>query len=221
VDLPPVSGQDVLAQPTRARLFELLGDLKRPAGTDELARRLGLHPNGVRVHLAQLEAAGLVVRNRRRIPRGRPQDEWAVAPDAEPGGAPPQAYHDLALWLAAATPASRGRLRDVEAAGRRIGREIAPAPATPVGDALETTMAALGFQPALETRPGAVACTLRNCPYRDAVKQNQELVCTLHRGITRGVLDVVAPGAKLREFVPRDPDTAGCLIDVAAEPGTR
>jgi len=212
-----MSGQDVLAQPTRARLFKLLAELKRPAATDELAERLTLHPNGVRVHLARLEAAGLVVRGRRRLPRGRPQDEWTVAPDARPSGEPPRAYHDLARWLARATPPSRARLRDVEAAGRQIGRETAPAPGTPVGAALEITMAALGFQPVVNARPGAVACTLRNCPYRDAVKENQELVCTLHRGMTRGVLDVVAQPAKLREFVPRDPDRAGCLIDVATE----
>jgi predicted ArsR family transcriptional regulator len=58
VDVPP-SPDDALAQPTRARLFSLLGELRRPAGTDELARRLELHPNGVRLHL---EAARLVLR---------------------------------------------------------------------------------------------------------------------------------------------------------------
>ena len=45
-----IAPEDVLAQPTRARLFALLGELKRPAGTVELADRLGLHPNGVRIH---------------------------------------------------------------------------------------------------------------------------------------------------------------------------
>ena len=214
MDLPPVPGHDVLSQPTRARVFELLTELGRPAGTDELAERMGLHPNGVRGHLAQLAAAGLVVRGRRRLERGRPQDEWSVAPDAAPGGDPPQAYADLARWLAAATPPTRARLRDVENTGRRIGRDLAPSEPTVVAAALESTMSALGFQPTVAARPGAVACTLRNCPYRDAVKESQEVVCALHRGITRGVLEVIAPAARLREFVPRDPDRAGCVIDV-------
>jgi predicted ArsR family transcriptional regulator len=53
MDLPPRT-DDALAQPTRARLFTMLRDLRRPASTEELAERLALHPNGVRLHLARL-----------------------------------------------------------------------------------------------------------------------------------------------------------------------
>ncbi len=60
-----------------------------------------------------------------------------------------------------------------------------------------------------------LAICLRNCPYRDAVRENQPVVCTLHRGITRGLLDVLKPDAELAEFVPRDPDEAGCLIELS------
>src|SRR5690349_9325785 len=58
----PSPAQDALAQPTRARLFALLGSLHRPAPTEELAERVGLHPNGVRVHLERLAEDGLVTR---------------------------------------------------------------------------------------------------------------------------------------------------------------
>jgi len=78
MDLPTGAGHDVLAQPTRARLFTLLDELKRPASTDELAEQLGLHPNGVRVHLERLHDAELVVRTRSRRPRGRPRRRCAV-----------------------------------------------------------------------------------------------------------------------------------------------
>lgn len=56
---PSVSGgdDDVLGQPSRRALFELLVELKRPAGTAELARRMSLHPNGVRLHLERMELA--------------------------------------------------------------------------------------------------------------------------------------------------------------------
>ena len=58
IDLPALASSDhALSQPTRARLFALLGELKRPAGTAELAERLDLHPNGVRIHLERLEHA--------------------------------------------------------------------------------------------------------------------------------------------------------------------
>ena len=216
MDLPgPVSPDDVLAQPSRARLFALLSELKRPAGTAELAESLGLHPNGVRLHLEQMQAAGLVERGRARQPRGRPRDAWTIAPAALPAGQRPNAYLDLGRWLARAIPALPRRLRDVEATGRAIGRELAPQGASSA-QAFETTLTSLGFQPKHKSgEDGTVTFCLGNCPYRDAVRENQDVVCTLHRGLTRGLLDVLEPKAKLTGFVPRDPDKAGCLIELA------
>ena len=213
-----VSPDDVLAQPTRAGLFALLGELKRPAGTAELAERLALHPNGVRVHLERMENAGLVQRSRARQARGRPRDAWTIAPDARPGGAPPSAYAEVGRWLARAISVRPGRLRELEATGRDIGRELAPRYVDLDGvEALEATLTALGCQPHAE--PGSserMTYRLGNCPYRDAVRENPEAVCTLHRGITRGLLDMLQPHVKLTGFVPRDPDAAGCLIELTA-----
>lgn len=193
----------------------MISDLGRPAGTEEVAQRLGLHPNGVRIHLDRLCAAGLLLKSRQARPRGRPRDVWSVSPSAEPGGSPPRAYGDLARWLARATPATKARLREVETAGREIGREIAPSDAPSAQEALRDTLTGLGFQPKIAQRPGgALHCVLGNCPYRNSVKENREVVCTLHRGISRGILEVIEPRAKLTGFVPKDPDTAGCEIDV-------
>jgi predicted ArsR family transcriptional regulator len=216
VDLPLVtSRKDALSQPTRARLFELLGELRRAAGTSELAERLDLHPNGVRVHLERLERDGLIIRARTRQARGRPRDVWTIAPDARPGGRPPRAYADLVRWLARAMPSRPGGLRGVQATGREIGRELAPKRASATEDALEATFTALGFQPRVSAREdNRLTFCLRNCPYRDAVRENQEVVCTLHRGITMGLLDVLDSQAKLAAFVPHDPDEAGCEIEV-------
>jgi predicted ArsR family transcriptional regulator len=206
---------DVLAQPTRFRLFALLGELRRPAGTEELAARLDLHPNGVRVHLERLLEAGLVVRRRERRAPGRPRDEWSLSPDAAPGGVPPRAYGDLARWLSRAIPPRPGRLREIERAGRAIGREIAPAGVDSTEAGLRDTLTALGFQPLVEEdASGRLCCRLRNCPYRDSVRENQDVICTLHRGITRGLLDVLDPEARLARFVPHDPNTAGCEIEI-------
>ena len=216
IDLPlATSAEDALSQPTRARLFALLGELKRPVGTVELAERLDLHPNGVRVHLDRLESAGLVARERARQARGRPRDAWTIAPEARPGGDSPRAYADLVRWLARAMRSGSRGLSAVEATGREIGRELAPREGATGEQALETTLIALGFQPRVQTREDdRLTICLRNCPYRDAVRENQPVVCTLHRGITRGLLDVLDPAAELAEFVPRDPDEAGCLIEL-------
>ena len=214
MDLPTPA--DALTLPTRKRLFTVLSELRRPAGTDELAAMVDLHPNGVRVQLERLREAGLVTRERVRQARGRPRDMWAVASDARPGGEPPSAYADLGRWLAGLISPRRISLRTVEANGREIGRELAPLGGTSSAEeTMHATLASLGFQPRREVdSSGGLTYRLCNCPYREAVRENRDVVCTLHRGITLGLLDELAPKTKLTGFVPRDPDTAGCLIEL-------
>ncbi len=218
IDLPtPTEPEDALAQPTRARLYALLHELGRPAATAELAQRLELHPNGVRVHLERLAEAGLIERERLRGRRGRPPDVWRVAAEGRPGGRPPHAYGDLVRWLARAIEPTAKNVRRVEEAGVQIGEEVAPRPrrgAEPA-DELLGALTVLGFQPRVRAESAdRLALTLRNCPYRAAAKANQPVVCGLHRGINRGLLAKLAPGAQLSEFQPRDPARAGCLVEV-------
>lgn len=176
---------------------------------------LELHPNGVRVHLERLAQQGLVERARVRRRRGRPPDAWTIAPGAQPGGKAPHAYHDLGRWLARALRNRYGGLRGIEETGREIGGELAPKGAEQDPDALKTTLTALGFQPSVESRAGdRTSICLNNCPFRDAVRENKPAICALHGGITRGLLEELAPQAKLTAFVPHDPDGAGCRIEL-------
>jgi predicted ArsR family transcriptional regulator len=214
MDLPAPPPDDALAQPTRARLFTLLTELRRPAGTEELADRLDLHPNGVRIHLERLHNEGLVARERSRQARGRPRDMWTIAPDARPSGAAPSGYEQLGRWLARALASSRTNARTVEATGREIGRELAPTTDGPAEERMHAALSSLGFRPRRETTSAGITYRLCNCPYRDAASESPEVVCGLHRGMTRGLLDVIAPTAKLTAFVPNDPYEAGCRIEL-------
>jgi predicted ArsR family transcriptional regulator len=209
---------DLLRQPTRRRLFDLLAEFGGSASTDDLAARLEMHPNGIRTHLMRMRDAGLLIRRRAPGARGRPRDEWAVAADAAPAAGSPEAYRVLAGWLARSMPATPAGLRDAERTGREIGRELAATASGPPAQAIEDMLAALGFRPEVARENGSLACRLRSCPYRDSVRANQAVVCTLHRGLTRGILDGVAPTAVLARFVPHDPDRAGCEIDVDSLP---
>jgi len=105
----------------------------------------------------------------------------------------------------------------VEATGREIGRELASRQGNTGAEAFQASLTALGFQPQTQgDEDGQTSVRLRNCPYRDAVRENQPVICTMHRGITRGLLDIQAPGVKLTGFEPRDPDVAGCLLELTA-----
>ena len=219
MEIPNPPSGDVLALPVRLQLVTVLTELLRPATTQELAELVGRHPNTVRLQLERLAEAGLLERRTVMQTRGRPRHEWAVAADARPGGEAPQAYARLAGWLARALTRPSG-LAEVEQVGREAGRELAPGRGRPVGDAMQDALAALGFAPRRE-RPnkGQHRYVLRNCPYRNAVRANQPAVCALHRGLTAGLLQGIEPSATLAGFVPRDPDAAGCLVEVAERQG--
>lgn len=215
VDIPSGVEEEALAQPTRARIFSFLVDHRAAASTDEIAASLDLHPNGVRRHLEKLESAKLVERRQHRGQRGRPRDRWLVATEARHSGRSPSAYSDLARWLARSIPANANRRREIEKAGFEIGRELAPDGKAPLAETVGETFAALGFQPKLDVEEnGSFTCRLNNCPYRDSVRENADIICTLHRGITSGLLSCLTPKAELTHFEPHDPDTAGCLIGV-------
>jgi predicted ArsR family transcriptional regulator len=161
--------------------------------------------------------AGLV--ECRRLPqrRGRPRHVWAIVPDARPGGAAPDAHGDLGRWLARAIRRG-GRIADIEAEGRAIGQELAPRNGASDGaETIRDALAALGFAPRIEAMPArGVRYVLANCPYRQAVAENPAVVCSLHRGITQGLLDRMDPGRQLSDFVAKDPFTAGCVIELTA-----
>jgi predicted ArsR family transcriptional regulator len=214
MDVRP-SSDDVLAQPTRSRIFALLVERRAAMSTNELAGPLGLHVNGVRRHLERLRQAGLVERRRSSGARGRPGDLWLVAAGARPGGERPTGYAEMARWLARATPGGAGRLRALERSGREIGQELASDTADDPVEGFRAALAALGFEPAIERdEAGSFACRLDNCPYRDSALESPDVVCTMHRGITAGLLEILDPGAKLTRFEPHDPRRAGCLVEV-------
>jgi predicted ArsR family transcriptional regulator len=217
---PPTTRNDALAAPLAAGLFQALADLCRPATTQELAQRVGRHHNTVRGHLQRLADAGLLERRTTRQVRGRPRDMWAIAADAMPGGEPPDAHRQLSVWLTRAL-SRRDDLDEVQSTGRDIGRALAGEATvdTAAERRMQDALTALGFAPRRErTGPRDLRFVLRNCPYRSAVLQNAPVVCTLHRGITEGLLERFAPDAWMAGFVARDPVQAGCLIELADLP---
>lgn len=215
----PLAADDPLAQPTRARLFVTLGDLHREATTEELAEVLKLHPNGVRVHLERLAEAGLIARSQRRGGRGRPSDVWSVDAGAKPGGNAPTAYADLARWLARAILDGRTTIEEVEREGESIGRDLAAETGENGADALFTILSSLGFMPEQSSTGDQTDIRLRNCPYRDVAGERQPLVCGLHRGMTRGMLEALDPEVTLDSFEIKDPFKAGCMIRMTDVPG--
>ena len=202
----------VLADPSRHAVYEELAT-GGPASTGEIAERLELHPNTVRLHLEKLRDAELVdSAPDRHGSVGRPQHLWSVRDDApalDVGPAGLRILAHLLADLAVLDPAVVERAGEV---GFRRGLERAAVEAgaghrddqgrpdglhgdrsghrEPAGglEPVVAHMAALGFDPEVEPGGEVVTISFGRCPFREVAVLYPDLVCRLHRGLTEGLI---------------------------------
>lgn len=203
---------------TRSRLLMVLDQSARPLGIRELADALGLHPNTVREHLDQLIDADLVASTTERSAgRGRPRFCYFVLADADEPA--PRAYRGLASALAeqlAQVPDAGAASLD---AGERWGRAMVEDPTTSPSEteAVERLVGLLddlGFEPDRPVLSGD-PIQLRHCPFGSLARERGDIVCGVHLGLMRGILDAL--GAPL-DAVALDPFVAPdlCLAHFGA-----
>lgn len=198
-----------LADDTRFRLYRFLRRSGRPVSVRELSTRLGLHPNTLRPHLRRLEEAGLVDRELRKSASvGRPQTMYfAVEPDPDEG----RDTRLLAEILSGLLRGKRAQERAEELAREWGGYLVAqggPKPGVQLPSrrnlaVLQEAMATAGFDPRFRRRGAKrVEITLRDCPSRELLEDHRDLVCAIHRGLLRGMLEGLKPAMRLAEFAP-------------------
>ena len=207
-----------LGDETRFSMYQELASSTIPVTASELADRLGIHANTVRLHLERLREAGLVeVEPVHRGTVGRPQHVSSLAPGAPGLGFDPPSYTLLAGLLAALAERVGADGDDAAAAGRAWGTEAGRRTRSKsCAKALVGEMDRLGFDPESEALPGnRLDIAFLHCPFRELAEAYPELVCNLHRGITEGVVAEVG-GGRVEEFstlYSRDP----CRVTVAVE----
>jgi predicted ArsR family transcriptional regulator len=208
-----------LGDETRFALYRAIATSTGPLSAHDLADRLDLHANTVRLHLERLREAGLVdVEAVHRGTVGRPQHLYFLVDGAPSLGFDPPAHALLAGLLAAMAErigadaddaADTGHAWGVEAGRRARSRSSVKA--------LEGELSRLGFEPATETADGEYEGSLRihflHCPFRELAEAYPELVCNLHRGLCEGVVDQVG-GGTVEEFATLY-DHEPCHVTVA------
>ena len=172
-----------LADPTRTALLAHLRDAG-PAGLSaaDLAEREGRHRTTVTEHLHLLTAAGLVrgVPEREGRP-GRPRIRYrATGADDDS-----RAMQLLAEGLAEALGDGPQAAEASVAAGARLAGRLPLACGT--SEALLAGLAQLGFDP-IDEEAGALV-RLRRCPFGEVARARPDVVCGLHLGLMRGMLE--------------------------------
>ena len=181
---------------SRSRVLAALQAASHPVGVEEVAEKVGLHPNTARFHLDGLLQQGLAQRAREeRSAPGRPRTLYTATPDGARTGR--RSYRLLAEILTGYLAAhSRRPAAAAQEAGQAWGRMLVPqrrrrgrtAPATAVRDLL-TTLDEIGFAPEPAGTGTERRILLHHCPFREAAEQRQDVVCAVHLGLMQGALE--------------------------------
>ncbi|MFD4409144.1 helix-turn-helix transcriptional regulator [Streptomyces sp. NPDC058476] len=202
--------------PRRLAVLDVLRDADGPLGVNEVAERVGIHPNTVRFHLDALITKGAVDQTLEESSGpGRPRTVYAPHRGMDRGGK--RGYQLLAQILLSQL-ASKGP--DAEAAvvetGRAWGQHLIE-PADPFHqvsareavDRLTELLADRGFDPAPDGDPGEApdSIRLRHCPFLELAEEYGNIVCPLHLGMMQGALaklDAPVTATRLEPFVQPD-----------------
>lgn len=176
----------------------------------DLANRLGLHVTTVRFHLDQLVAAGLLRSHfQRRKEAGRPRKLYAIEQGSLGTVTSDQSYRMLSELLVETLSTGDDEMPTTpEEAGARWGRRhvldghtglVGQAPAHSPGQWLGKIgqmvdlLREWGYSPEVSTtndgRTARVA--LHDCPFLPLAKDNTAVVCGIHRGLMRGVMEAL------------------------------
>ncbi|GAA5080570.1 helix-turn-helix transcriptional regulator [Nocardia iowensis] len=176
----------------RRRLLAILRGASEPLDAQELARITGQHVTTVRFHLDVLTRESLV-RQFQQPPRGRGRPRIGYSAVQRSVG-----YQELAQVLADQLgPDPRRRSEAAIAAGRAWGAKLDAGDhrVESLEDAKDVTMtllSELGFAPERdpnsETSEQALI-RLTACPLRELARTHSEVVCGVHLGLIKEVLD--------------------------------
>ena len=195
-----------LADPSRAQILAELADAGQ-LDARELAERVGLHVNTVRVHLNVLTEAGLVeTETLRSQRRGRPRIAYRPAVDVGDEGS--RRYRLLAEILTALVARfgpGAAELQDIGEAWGRYFVEAPPSSRLSDGEAVGTLvelLAEVGFEPRLVRDRRGKKILMRPCPFLELARSHQDVICPIHLGLMRGALAELGATTRATELQP-------------------
>ena len=181
-----------LGDETRFSMYQELAGSTSPLTATELAERLGLHANTVRL------ASRTAARGRSGRRRGGPPGHRRPAPARLFAGAGctrprfrPAELHAARRPARLAGRAGRRRCRGRDGRGPGLGRRSRPPhPLAFVREGADRRDAPARLRPRDRDLPGRPTdIAFLHCPFRELAEAYPELVCNLHRGISEGVVD--------------------------------
>lgn len=201
-----------LGNETRYRIYQFLAEADEPVDVTGLVDEFGLTYNAIRRHLRILEDVGLVLQTREsRTAPGRPRQLYHIAPGAMGEWGARSGCELLSLLLLDMLRSGE----NPEAVGLRAGRRLRLG-GGPSHDPLGDVVAELehdGFDPLVVAGDAETDIVFRQCPYLSAALAAPDIVCKLHLGRVRGLIEVCG-GVRMVGLSVRDPREGACTLRV-------
>lgn len=224
-----------LGDPTRRAIFIAVRESPEPMTSAAIAELFDIHANVARHHLDKLAADGYLQVSHRR-PTGR----------SGPGaGRPAKCYEATQKAIDLHFPTRRPdllvellvRLVDrlasadiaavAEDVGRQYGRELAAEVGTPDEEGYEAAvtavaqaMSGLGFGIVPDTAADASRLLTSHCPFGSAAAGHPDVVCSLDRGIVKGLFERLSERCE-PVLHPRTDPIEACVTEVTVTIGRR
>lgn len=200
-----------LQDPTRRRiLFDFY--VHQPEWTTaEVAAAVGVHRTVAHAHLERLVSLGYLSPSQRRGSTGKPAKLYRLAEREIDVSYPIRRFARLAALLAQALRGTPDGIAAAREAGRGYGASMITKPASSPESVL-SELAPLGAE-YVRSNGDVVA---RNCVFRQACEQAQDIVCELHAGILEGAF-LKAGLEDVRTEAYRDYEKKGCAYRVLTD----
>ena len=201
---------ELIADPIRLSVVRCLEE-RGHASLSQLAEAADVHPNTLRPHVLELEAAGLLL-SERRAPtssRGRPGIDYRLAPSWDRTRAN---FLGVAELLAAALGRAGPDAEHLRAVGNDWGRYLLGRPGSyDIDSALPRVLGELGYEASVD----GDQLRLAKCPCPTVSPNEPELMCLLAEGVVDGALAAAGAHRTATDF-NHDPDRRCCVARLAA-----
>ncbi|MBV8202596.1 MAG: helix-turn-helix domain-containing protein [Acidobacteria bacterium] len=180
---------------------------RQQASAESIAHELGVTPNAVRQHLANLEREGFVRSEPERHARGRPVLLFSLTDLADEYF--PKRYGQLASMVLAEVQEMHGS-QELDEIFRRLARRYAPSlrdevNGLPFEDQVAKVVDAVGRAGTLAVQsevPGGIEISLHNCPFRSAAERFPQ-ICSITPNLFSEVIGTeVSPARSIHKGDP-------------------
>lgn len=205
--LHPLKVTSTLADETRYQIYEYMLQQKKPFTVQDIADQFNIHPNVARLHLTKLSEINIISADFVKSGKGgRPGRVYKASEQGVVLSFPKREDHKLLKWtlqlIEQLGPSAIETVKKIsyddgyEQMKNLLAREQKVNYLMDFEEKLailSSSASMIGYIPQIEnTNNGKkILFTIYNCPFKNQISTNNEIVCSLHESYLRGQIDAL------------------------------